>query len=75
MKALLDAEELFSGGVFDVMGYVLQEIKTEMCNDRYEVKIENLIQVLHDLAKLNDETVVTLYKTVKLDNYFIALCE
>ena len=57
------------------MDYVLQEIKTEMCNDRYEVKIDNLIDVLKDLSKLNDETEVVLYKTVKLDNYYIALYE
>ena len=63
------------GDVFDVMDYVLQEIKTEMCNERYEVKIENLTQVLQDLSKLNSGAVVTLYKSVKLDNYFIALCE
>lgn len=75
MKTLLDAEELFRGYTFDVMDYVLQEIKTEMCNDRYEVKIDNLIDVLKDLSKLNDETEVVLYKTVKLDNYYIALYE
>lgn len=56
----MEKEMLFNGSVFDTMDYVVQEIKTEICNDNNRTKIDSLIQVFQDLTKLTDDDCVYL---------------
>ena len=64
-------EELFSGYTFDVMDYVVQEIKTEMANKRNEKKLDNLIKIIKTLTKLNDDCKVGLFWSELANEYTI----
>ena len=64
-------EELFSGYTFDVMDYVVQEIKTEMVNKRNEKKLDNLIKIIETLTKLKDDSKVALFWSGLANEYTI----
>lgn len=54
-------EIVFSGYTFDAMDYVVQEIKTEMENERNTNKITKCMEILEELTKLSYEDRVILY--------------
>jgi len=55
-------EPIYTGYIFDVMDYVVQEIKTEMVNEKSDTKIMSLINVLETLTKWDDEHKAVLYE-------------
>lgn len=64
-------EELYGGFAFDVMDYVVQEIKTEMVNERNEKKLHNLIDVLRALTVLAYDQKVVLFYNELANEYMI----
>jgi hypothetical protein len=53
---------VYTGYIFDVMDYVVQEIKTEMVNEKSDAKIMSLIKVFETLTKWDDEHKAVLYE-------------
>lgn len=58
-------EPVFRGYAFDAMDYVMQAIKTEMCNkDTYSgSRMKNLLNIFRELTILSDEDEVTVYES------------
>lgn len=55
-------EVVYAGYIFDAMDYVVQEIKTEMANEKSDAKIMSLIKVFETLTKWDDEHKAVLYE-------------
>lgn len=55
-------EIVYAGYTFDVMDYVVQEIKTEMANEKSDAKIMSLVEVFEKLTKCDDDYKAILYE-------------